>query len=252
MANIAISVVIPVFNEKGNLEPLTTQTLAALDTLGDPAELIFVDDCSDDDTPATLAGMRQRDARVRTLRMEQRSGQSAALWAGFNHARGGIIATLDGDLQNDPSDLPAMVEKLTTCDLVCGWRVDRKDNALKRISSIVGNSIRRLLLGSSIQDTGCGIKVFKRQCALDMTPFNGMHRFFAEVALLNGYTIAEMPVKHHPRNSGVTKYGVGNRALRGLIDCFGVRWLRKRHAPRRAHEMVLGHGTPDESSTTRY
>lgn len=237
MENIEISVVIPVFNESGNVKPLTEQTLKALDEIARPAELIFVDDASDDDTPEVLTTMRKQDSRVRTMRMDQRSGQSAAIWAGFSGSRGSIIATLDGDLQNDPSDLPAMVDKIGDHDMVCGWRVNRQDDVVKRISSIVGNSIRRLLLGKSIHDTGCGTKVFKRQCALDMNPFNGMHRFFSEVAILNGYSITEMPVKHHPRSAGTTKYGVGNRALRGLIDCFGVRWLRKRHAPRRAHEV---------------
>ena len=237
MENIEISVVIPVFNESGNVKPLTEQTLKALDKIARPSELIFVDDASDDDTPEVLVAMRQKDSRVRTVRMDQRSGQSAAIWAGFSGSRGSIIATLDGDLQNDPSDLPAMVDKIGAHDMVCGWRVNRQDDAVKRISSIVGNSIRRLILGNSIHDSGCGTKVFKRQCALDMNPFNGMHRFFAEVAMLNGYSITEMPVKHHPRSAGTTKYGVGNRALRGLIDCFGVRWLRKRHAPRRAHEL---------------
>jgi len=237
MDSIEISVVIPVFNEAGNVEPLAKQTLEALNTTGRSAEIVFVDDASNDGTPAALEKMRRHDPRVRTLRMDQRSGQSAALWAGFTHARGDIIATLDGDLQNDPSDLPPMLERLEECDLVCGWRVDRQDSTVKKISSTVGNSIRSLLLGKSIHDTGCGIKVFKRQCALDMNPFNGMHRFFSELAMLNGYRIEEMPVKHYPRSAGVTKYGVSNRALRGLVDCLGMRWLRKRHAPRRAHEV---------------
>ncbi len=238
METVDISVVIPVFNESGNIEPLAEQTLQIFDKIGRPAELLFVDDASDDNSPEILAAMRKKDPRVRTIVMDQRSGQSAAIWAGFCQSRGDIIATLDGDLQNDPSDLPAMIEKIGDCDVVCGWRVDRQDDAVKLISSKVGNGIRKLLLGKSIHDTGCGTKVFKRQCALDMIPFNGMHRFFAEAALLNGYVIEEMPVKHHPRSAGTTKYGVGNRALRGLIDCFGVRWLRKRHAPRRAHEVT--------------
>ncbi len=237
MENIEISVVIPVFNEYGNVKQLAEQTLQALDQTNTSFELIFVDDASVDDTPQALATLRQKDSRIRTIRMDQRSGQSAAIWAGFIRSHGDVIATLDGDLQNDPSDLPAMIKTLESYDMVCGWRVNRQDKVLKRISSSIGNSTRRLILGKSIHDTGCGTKVFKRQCALDMTPFNGMHRFFAEVAILNGYSITEMPVQHHPRRAGSSKYGIGNRAFRGLVDCFGVRWLRKRHAPRRSHEV---------------
>lgn len=239
MESIEISVVIPVFNEAGNIEPLADQTLKALDTIGRASEVIFVDDFSSDESVDVLKKIREKDSRIRIIRMDKRSGQSAAIWAGFRNARGNIIATLDGDLQNDPSDLPQMVEKLKDCDLVCGWRKDRNDSKVKLLSSLAGNSIRRLLLGKSIRDTGCGTKVFTRKCALDMIPFNGMHRFFAEIAIQNGYKIEEMPVKHHPRSAGRTKYGIGNRALRGLLDCFGVRWLRKRHAPLQCHEVTI-------------
>lgn len=228
MARPDISVIIPVYNEAPNIEPLARQTGKALDGMALAAEILFVNDASEDETTRILERLHRDDPRIRAITMEERSGQSAAIWAGFRHAEGDVFVTLDGDLQNDPADIPAVLERLTDADMVCGWRVQRNDSRVKRISSRIGNGFRKALLHDTIHDTGCGLKAIRRECALSFVPFNGMHRFFASLALMHGFRVVEMPVSHHPRQAGKTKYGIGNRALRGFVDCFGVVWLRRR------------------------
>jgi dolichol-phosphate mannosyltransferase len=219
----AISVVVPLYNEEGNVAELQRQIESALE--GRDYEIVFVDDGSSDDTLKNIPG----GERVRALVLEKNSGQSAAMHAGIHNARGDVIATLDGDLQNDPADIPAMLTMLQTgWDLVCGYRARRKDTAFKRLQSRIANAVRARFVGDGVRDTGCTLKVMRRDCREALLLFTGMHRFIPALIRNMGWRVTEMPVNHRARVSGVSKYGFGNRALRATMDMFGVRWLNSR------------------------
>jgi dolichol-phosphate mannosyltransferase len=219
----AISVVVPLYNEEGNVAELQRQIESALE--GRDYEIVFVDDGSSDDTLKNIPG----GERVRVLVLEKNSGQSAAMHAGIHNARGDVIATLDGDLQNDPADIPAMLTMLQTgWDLVCGYRARRKDTAFKRLQSRIANAVRARFVGDGVRDTGCTLKVMRRDCREALLLFTGMHRFIPALIRNMGWRVTEMPVNHRARVSGVSKYGFGNRALRATMDMFGVRWLNSR------------------------
>lgn len=221
----AISIVVPLYNEEGNVAELQQQIDRAL--AGLDYELVLVDDGSSDQTVSCV----QKSDRVRLLCFEKNAGQSAAMHAGINAARGDIIATLDGDLQNDPADIPAMIAKLNEgYDLVCGYRASRKDTLFKRLQSRLANGVRSRFVGDGVRDTGCTLKVMRRDCREALTLFNGMHRFIPALIGSLGYRVTEMPVNHRPRMHGVSKYGFGNRALRATMDMFGVCWLNSRRA----------------------
>jgi len=219
----AISVVVPLYNEEDNVVELQRQIDTAL--TGHDYELVLVDDGSKDQTLARI----QPGPRVRVIVFEKNSGQSAAMHAGIHGAKGGVIVTLDGDLQNDPADIPALVSKLGEgFDLVCGYRVKRKDTAFKRLQSRIANFVRSRFVGDHVRDTGCTLKVMRRDCREALLLFNGMHRFIPALIRNMGWRVTEMPVNHRPRIHGVSKYGFGNRALRATMDMFGVRWLNSR------------------------
>jgi dolichol-phosphate mannosyltransferase len=219
----AISVVVPLYNEEGNVVELQTQIAAAL--VGMDYELVLVDDGSTDATVARI----QRSAGVRVLEFANNAGQSAAMHAGIHQSRGDIIVTLDGDLQNDPADIPAMIAKLDEgYDLVCGYRAKRKDTSFKRLQSRIANGVRSRFIGDHVRDTGCTLKVMRRDCREALLLFNGMHRFIPALIRNMDFRVTEMPVNHRPRVSGVSKYGFGNRAWRATCDMFGVRWLNSR------------------------
>ncbi len=222
-ATPAISVVVPLYNEEGNVAELQKQIETALATRD--FEIVFVDDGSTDETVARIPG----GDRVRVLQLDKNSGQSAAMHAGIHSARGDIIATLDGDLQNDPADIPAMLTMLNQdWDLVCGYRARRKDSAFKRLQSRIANKVRARFVGDGVRDTGCTLKVMRRDCREALLLFNGMHRFIPALIRNMGWRVTEMPVNHRARVSGVSKYGFGNRAWRATMDMFGVRWLNSR------------------------
>ncbi len=224
-ASPAISIVVPLFNEEDNVVELQDQIGRAL--AGMDYELVLVDDCSTDQTVARV----QPSDRVRLLCFEKNAGQSAAMHAGINAARGAVIATLDGDLQNDPADISAMLAKLDDgYDLVCGYRAKRKDTTFKRLQSRLANAVRSRFVGDGVRDTGCTLKVMRSECREALTLFNGMHRFIPALIGSLGYRVTEMPVNHRARIHGVSKYGFGNRALRATTDMFGVRWLNSRRA----------------------
>ena len=223
-----LSVVIPLRNEGPNVAALVRRTLEALRNEGCELELILVDDGSTDDTWDRILEARRADARVRSLRHARSLGQSAALWAGFKASRGDIIATLDGDLQNDPADLPAMLAELGTSDMVCGVRTKRQDTAVRRISSTVARLARKAALGVDFRDSGCNLRVFNREVLQALPPFDGIHRFMPILAHGAGARVKEVPVRHHPRMAGRTKYGVWNRLGRGIYDLAMVRWYLKR------------------------
>ena len=223
-----ISIIVPVFDEADNVLPLAREVARALDKEPRTFELLFVDDASRDGTWKRIEEARRIDPRVRGVRHARNSGQSAALWTGIQSGTGGIIATLDGDLQNDPADLPRLFAELENVDFVCGWRVIRRDNWLRRISSGIARRARKIVLGADFRDTGCALRAFRRAALDGVFPFNGWHRFLPILVQDHGTAIKEIPVHHRPRAAGVSKYGVWNRLGRGIYDLIGVRWYRKR------------------------
>jgi len=229
---------VPLRNEGPNVAPLARQILDALRAEPRPLELILVDDGSTDDTWNRILAAGKADPCVRGLRHARSRGQSAALWTGFKASRGAVIATLDGDLQNDPADLPAMLRELAACDMVCGVRAKRQDTKVRRMSSAVARWARRVALGVDFRDSGCNLRVFKRAVLEAVPPFDGLHRFMPILAHGAGAEVREMPVRHHPRVAGRTKYGVWNRLWRGLYDLAMVRWYLKRQIKTLGAEAV--------------
>jgi glycosyltransferase involved in cell wall biosynthesis len=221
----AISVVVPLYNEEDNVAELQLEIDTALTGLD--YELVLVDDGSSDATVSRVV----RGPRVRLIEFRKNAGQSAAMYAGIHAAVGKVIVTLDGDLQNDPKDIPALVALLDAgADLACGYRAKRKDTAFKRMQSRIANRVRSWFIGDGVRDTGCTLKAMKSECRTALVLFTGMHRFIPALIGASGYKVTEMPVNHRPRVAGVSKYGFGNRALRATMDMFGVRWLNSRRA----------------------
>lgn len=225
-----VSVVIPCHNEADNVPLLAAQIEAVFAQLGDgDYEVLFVDDASTDGTLAAMRAVHARNPRFIPVALARNYGQSAALIAGMRRSQGECILTLDGDLQNDPADFPTLLELLETHDCVCGYRAERHDSWLRRLSSRIGNGVRRWIVDDGIRDAGCGTKGFRRCCLPHIVPFNGVHRYLAVMVRNGGLSLVECPVSHHPRIHGRTKYGINNRLWRGLYDLIGVRWLRQRY-----------------------
>lgn len=218
-----ISVVVPLFNEEENTAILQAELRSALG--GSDHEIIFVDDGSVDRTVERI----QAAPNVKVILFEKNAGQSAAIYAGVRAARGAIVVLIDGDLQNDPADIPKLLAELARGgDLVCGYRACRKDTLVKRLTSRIANAVRSRFTKDGVRDTGCTLKAMRRECATVLVPFKGMHRFIPALVKGAGYRLVEVPVNHRPRRFGQSKYGLGNRALRATIDMFGVRWLLSR------------------------
>jgi glycosyltransferase involved in cell wall biosynthesis len=218
-----VSVVVPLYNEEDNVPILQSELGKAL--AGIDYELVLVDDGSKD---ATVARVKM-DGRTRLLEFEKNTGQSAAMYAGIHAASGEIIVLIDGDLQNDPADIPRLIAELDGgADLACGYRAKRKDTTFKRIQSRIANFVRSRFTGDGVRDTGCTLKAMRRHCRDALFPFTGMHRFIPALIKGAGHRITEIPVNHRPRQHGVSKYGFGNRAFRATMDMFGVRWLLTR------------------------
>jgi dolichol-phosphate mannosyltransferase len=225
----ALSVVLPVRDERGNLAPLLTEIQAALD--GRRYEILAVDDGSADGSLEELRRLARAVPELRVLRLRAPAGQSAALAAGWEAARGDVVVTLDADGQNDPADIPRLIQPLTAdpgLAAVVGVRTRRHDSAWKLVQSRVANNFRDWITGHRTQDTGCGLKAVRRVVLRGLPQFDGMHRFLPTLIALHGGRLVELPVAHRPRRWGRTKYGAGNRALRGLRDAVGVRWLARR------------------------
>ncbi|MEX5215873.1 MAG: glycosyltransferase family 2 protein [Nitrospiraceae bacterium] len=226
------SVVIPVKDERDNVVPLTEHLLKVLQTheasRTAPFEILFVDDGSTDGTAPLLDRLAEQYESVAVLHFDRNYGQTSAFDAGFKRASGALVITMDGDLQNDPEDITTLLPHSLQYDLVCGWRTNRHDNIVRMISSRIANAVRSAVTGDRIHDTGCSLKIFRRAVIERLQLFEGMHRFFPALALMYGFTVTEVPVRHHPRAHGLSKYGVGNRLFRGLYDLFAVRWMHRR------------------------
>src|SRR5215210_667531 len=218
-----VSVVVPVFNEEENIKILQSELATVL--AGTEHEIIFVDDGSTDATAARI----EHSPRVRVIQFEQNRGQSAALYAGAQEARGLVVVFIDGDLQNDPADISRLVSEIAGgADLVCGYREKRKDTVTNRLTSRIANFVRSRFTKDGVRDTGCTLKAMQRECVRTLVPFKGMHRFIPALVKGAGYRLIEIPVNHRPRRFGQSKYGFGSRAVRATVDMFGVRWLLSR------------------------
>ena len=218
-----VSVIVPLYNEEENVPILQAELRAALGEADH--EFIFVDDGSVDRTVERI----EAAPNLRVIRFERNAGQSAAIYAGLQAARGAVLVLIDGDLQNDPADIPKLVAEISrSADLVCGYRAQRRDTLVKRLTSRIANAVRSRYTKDGVRDTGCTLKAMRRECVAALFPFKGMHRFIPALIKDAGYKLVEIPVNHRPRRFGQTKYGLGNRALRATIDMFGVRWLLSR------------------------
>lgn len=222
------SVVIPVFNEEGNIVPLCDELNRVMRKLSSPYEIILVDDGSTDGSYRRMLEAREKHPAVKILKLSRNYGQTAAFWMGIRYSRGEIIITMDGDGQNDPRDIPRMVQRLDRYDLVCGRRKKRKDGLGKRWQAGAANFIRNLALHDGVKDIGCSLKVFKRPEMADLPLFDGLHRFLPALLKSQGYTIDQVDVNHRPRLKGSSKYGLRNRLIRSLPDLLAVRWMMKR------------------------
>jgi len=220
-----LSVVVPLHDEVENVEELHAQLTRSLEAMGRPYEILLVDDGSTDGTVQKLVEIERGDPRVRVLRLRRNFGQTAAFSAGFDHARGGIVVTCDGDLQNDPDDIAKMVARLEEgFDMVCGWRRDRKDTASRRWPSRMANAIISWATGVRLHDYGCSLKVMRSEVVKGLKLYGEMHRFIPAVASWMGVDVSEMEVNHRPRTAGRSKYGLG-RTTRVLLDLFTVKFL---------------------------
>jgi len=239
-----VSVVVPLFNEADNVADLHRELAASLERMGRPYEVVLVDDGSNDGTAERVLEIEARDPRVRVVRLRRNFGQTAAFSAGFDHARGDVVVTSDGDLQNDPVDIPRLVARLDEgFDMVCGWRRQRKDPLSKRLPSLLANRLISWATGVHLHDYGCSLKAMRSDVVRGLRLYGEMHRFIPAVASWMGVSLAEVEVNHRPRTRGRSKYGLG-RTLRVLLDLFTVKFLLA-YGTRPAHFfglMGLGFG----------
>ena len=232
-----LSVLLPAYNEEDCIDAIVRETVCVLHGMGRPFEILVVDDGSTDSSPSRLKALCAEMPELRALRLAINSGQSAALGAAFRAARGNIFVTLDADGQNDPSDIPALVAKLDSCDLCCGYRVRRRDTWSKRLGSRLANAVRNRILREKIRDTGCTLKAFRADFARALPmQFRGLHRFLPALLAMGGARIAEIPVNHRPRAAGQSKYTNWGRLRETLWDLWAVRWMQKRHRPIRVED----------------
>ncbi len=228
-----ISVVVPVKNEQDNVEPLVREISAALTDCA-KFEIIYVNDGSTDRTPQVLERLKAEFPMLRVIAHRASCGQSQAVATGVKHARYEWVATLDGDGQNDPADIPSLIAALAdpsqpaNLQLLAGWRNKRQDTFIRKLSSKIANGVRSRFLRDNTPDTGCGLKVFARATFLELPHFDHMHRFLPALVQRNGGAVVSVPVNHRPRERGTSKYGIHNRLWVGIVDLFGVAWLQRR------------------------
>jgi glycosyltransferase involved in cell wall biosynthesis len=234
-----LSLVIPCYNEQENVPTLLQRVEIALAQIGKPFEVILVDDGSTDSTPQLLADAMKRLPWLRVIRMAKNGGQSAAFEAGFQAARGEIIATIDADLQNDPEEIPRLLTLLDEkkVDMITGWRKERQDTAFRRWQSRQANRIRNWITQETVNDSASSLKIYRAPAIKGIKLFRGAHRYFPTLVKMRGGTVFETPVKHSHRFAGTAKYGFRNRAFVGIADLFGVRWMKKRSLNYQAKEI---------------
>jgi glycosyltransferase involved in cell wall biosynthesis len=230
-----LSVVIPVYNEAGNLTPLVSDAIAVLEALGRDYEVILVNDGSTDGTGAEIAALHARWPRCRELSMPANAGQATALLAGLRAAKGEILITMDGDGQNDPRDIPPLLALVESggLDVACGWRIDRHDSWLRRIMSRVANGVRRVVLADGLHDTGCQLRVFRSEVRKILEPMELLQSFLPSLAVAAGFRVGEHPVRHHPRRRGDSKYGFGRLWWRPAAAMIALRWTLWQKSARR-------------------
>jgi dolichol-phosphate mannosyltransferase len=223
-----LSVVIPVRDEVASLDPLVRELLPVLQATSRPFEVLLVDDGSRDGSGPALFELARAHSELQVVTLVRPSGKSAALAAGVERARGDVVVQMDADLQNDPADIPRLLDALATADAACGVRTERRDGTGRRLSSCFANAVRRRVLGGGLRDAGCALKAFRREAILGLPRFDGMHRFLGDMLLAEGFKVVELEVNHRPRRAGRSKYGLGNRALRAFEDLLAVSWMRRR------------------------
>lgn len=222
-----ISVVIPVYNEEQNVNELYVKLKSVLKQLKKSHEIIFVEDGSADNTYKALLKIHNKDKTVKIIKFRKNFGQTAAWDAGFKHSQGNFILTMDGDLQNDPNDIPKLIKKLKEgYDVVSGWRVKRKDNFSKKLFSIFSRQLRKIIIDDKVHDSGCSLKIYKKECFKNLDLHGEMHRYIAEILVLRGFKIGEVKVTHLPRKKGKTKYNF-IRLLKGFLDLIVIAFWQK-------------------------
>lgn len=244
-----ISLVIPCYNEEGNLKELVKAIRETIDPLKIPYEVIITDDCSQDHSWAILKELAAADPRIRAQRLARNSGESAAIWCGLKVARGQYMVTLDADLQNDPHDLPLLLEGLKGYDCVCGSRVKNRakgDNIIRILSSRIANAVRNALSNEQISDAGCTYRIFRRECVENLKFFKGMHRFLPTLFKIEGFTVTEVSIGNSPRFAGKSNYGVWNRLFASFYDLLAVRWMKKRMFPLKIVETINDPESPSK------
>ncbi len=249
-----VSVVVTVKDEEDSIPVLAAELEAVLDAAGLAWECVWVDDGSRDASLSHIQSLAARRPAHRYLSFDRNYGQSAALMAGFGSTLGAVIVTLDADLQNDPRDIPRLLDALRrgTAQMVNGVRTARHDRWLRRVSSRIANGFRNWITHEAVRDVGCSLRAFRAECVRDLPFFNGMHRFLPTLVRMQGYAITEIPVGHRPRQFGQAKYGVHNRLWVGIVDTFGVRWLQARHIrPRIRLRSETGRSDGDTVLTDR-
>lgn len=226
------SVIIPIKDERENLSPLMVSLLKVMDShersRSRPYEIIFVDDGSSDGSSDELDRLAREHSNVRVFHFDRNYGKTCALDAGFRQSSGEIIIQIDGDLQQDSEDILKLLPYTASHDVVCGWRQQRQDGLVKKFSSLIANRVRNIFTHDGMHDTGCPLKIFRRPVLERIRLFEGLHRFFPALALMHGFTVTEVPVRHYPRIHGVSKYGMGNRLFKSLYDLIAVRWMQDR------------------------
>ncbi len=236
------SVVIPIHNEEANIEELIVELEPVMNSLAHPWELICVDDGSSDSSLLILQNLCKSRPNMRIIRFTRNFGQSSAFAAGFEHAKAEYIITLDGDRQNDPKDIPKLAAAAFDADLVVGWRVHRKDTWQKRITSRLSNAVRSRFCRDDVHDTGCSLKIYRRQALCQIKMYKGMHRFLPALFKIEGFKVKELPVSHRKRAGGKTNYTFLNRSIGPIVDMFVVRWMRRRHLKHKIHEEITHMG----------
>jgi glycosyltransferase involved in cell wall biosynthesis len=226
------SVIVPIKDERENLSPLLASLLKVMDSHENshvrPYEILFVDDGSSDGSSEELDRLAGQYPQVRVFHFDRNYGKTCALDAGFAQSTGELIIQIDGDLQQDSEDILKLLPSTATYDLVCGWRQQRQDGLVRKLSSLIANRVRNFFTHDGIHDTACPLKIFRRPVLERIRLYEGMHRFFPALALMHGFTVTEIPVRHYPRIHGLSKYGMGNRLFKSLYDLVAVRWMQNR------------------------